>query len=119
MQVPPVPPFEIERTELQDGVVRLALSGELDLNTGFRLERALRALEEEGPSVIIVDLRELELLDSTGLAKLVAAHRRASAGGWRLAVVRGGRIVETVLRTTGLESYLDVVSDPLEALPAS
>ena len=98
--------------------MRLSLTGELDLNTGFLLERQLRSIEEEGASVIVVDLRDLELLDSTGLAKLVAAHRRASAGGWRLAVVRGGRLVETVLKTTRLDGYLDVISDPLEALPA-
>lgn len=116
---PPAPPeFDIVRTEMQDGVVRLSLSGELDLNTGFKLERELRSVEETGPQVIVVDLRELELLDSTGLAKLVAAHRRANAGGWRLAVVQGGRLVETVLKTTRLDGYLDVISDPLEALPA-
>jgi anti-sigma B factor antagonist len=113
-----VPVFEISRTEMHGGAVRLALRGELDLNTGFRLERALKAVEEEVPPLIVVDLRDLDLVDSTGLAKLVAAHRRGSAGGWRLAVVRGGSIVDTVLRTTRLDSYLDIVDDPAEALVA-
>ena len=115
----PAPEFDIARSEPAEGVVCLALSGELDLNTGFRLERALRAVEEERPQVIVVDLRDLDLLDSTGLAKLVAGHRRAADGGWRLAIVRGGRLVETVLKATRLDGYLDVVSDPAEALPAS
>jgi anti-sigma B factor antagonist len=119
MSTDPVEPdFDIERTELQGGAVRLAPRGELDLNTGFRLERAIKAVEEEVPEVIIVDLRELALVDSTGLAKLVAAHRRGAKGGWRVSVVRGTSIVDTVLRTTRLDAYLDVVGDPAEALLA-
>ena len=115
---PVEPDFDVERTDMDGGAVRLAPRGELDLDTGFRLERAIKAVEEESPEVIIVDLRALDLLDSTGLAKLVAAHRRGAAGGWRVAVVRGTNIVDTVLRTTRLDSYLDVVEDPAEALLA-
>ena len=113
---PVEPEFAVDRTDMEGGAVRLTPRGELDLNTGFRLERVLKAVEEESPPVIIVDLRELDMLDSTGLAKLVAAHRRGAAGGWRVAVVRGTNIVDTVLRTTRLDSYLDVVGDPAEAL---
>jgi anti-anti-sigma factor len=113
---PVEPEFDIERTEMDGGAVRLAPRGELDLNTGFRLERAIKAVEEEEPTVIIVDLRALDLVDSTGLAKLVAAHRRGAAGGWRVSVVRGTSIVDTVLKTTRLDAYLDVVGDPAEAL---
>jgi anti-sigma B factor antagonist len=113
---PVEPEFDVARTDMDGGAVRLTPRGELDLNTGFRLERALKAVEEEEPPVIIVDLRELDLVDSTGLAKLVAAHRRGAAGGWRVSVVRGTNIVDTVLRTTRLDSYLDVVEDPAEAL---
>jgi anti-sigma B factor antagonist len=115
---PVEPEFDVERTDMEAGAVRLTPRGELDLNTGFRLERVLKAVEEETPSVIIVDLRDLDLVDSTGLAKLVAAHRRGAAGGWRVSVVRGTNIVDTVLRTTRLDSYLDVVEDPAEALVA-
>ena len=113
---PVEPEFDVERVDMEGGAVRLAPRGELDLNTGFRLERAIKAVEEEQPSVLVVDLRELDLVDSTGLAKLVAAHRRGAAGGWRVAVVRGTNIVDTVLRTTRLDAYLDVVEDPAEAL---
>ncbi len=115
---PVEPEFDVERVDMEAGAVRLAPRGELDLNTGFRLERAIKAVEEEGPEVLIVDLRELDLVDSTGLAKLVAAHRRGMAGGWRVSVVRGTDIVDTVLRTTRLDAYLDVVDDPAEALVA-
>ena len=115
---PVEPDFDVERTDMDGGAVRLAPRGELDLDTGFRLERAIKAVEEEAPEVIIVDLRALDLLDSTGLAKLVAAHRRGAAGGWRVSVVRGTSIVDTVLRTTRLDAYLDVVEDPAEALLA-
>jgi anti-sigma B factor antagonist len=112
------PELEVDRTDMEAGVVRLSLRGELDLNTGFRLERVFRGVEEEPPTAIVVDLRDLRFVDSTGLAKIVAAHRRGAAGGWRVAVVRGEGIVDTVLTTTRLDAYLDVVDDPVEALLA-
>jgi len=112
------PELHVDRTDMESGVVRLSLRGELDLNTGFRLERVIKGIEEEPPTAIVVDLRDLEFVDSTGLAKIVAAHRRGEAGGWRIAVVRGEGIVDTVLTTTRLDAYLDVVDDPAEALVA-
>jgi hypothetical protein len=107
MSTDPVEPdFDVERVDMDGGAVRIAPRGELDLNTGFRLERAIKAVEEESPEIIVVDLRA------------VAAHRRGAAGGWRVSVVRGTSIVDTVLRTTRLDAYLDVVDDPAEALVA-
>ena len=38
------------------------------------------------------------MLDSAGLARLVSAQRRARRGGWRLVLVKGGRIVQRVLQ---------------------
>src|SRR3712207_3727096 len=113
----PPPDFAIVREETGPGVVRLILVGELDLATSFRLDCELREVEDGRPATVVVDLRGLELMDSPGLARLVAAHRRAVAGGWRLAIVAGGRPVETVLKTTRLGDYLDVVGDPADVLP--
>src|SRR5688572_18112047 len=62
--------------------VRLILRGELDLRTASTLGEALR-VEEPDAETIVVDLREVRFLDSTGLAELAAANHRVRRAGGR------------------------------------
>ena len=58
------------RTAIEDGTRVVSLSGELDLSNAETAEVALReAREAEAP--LIIDMRELEFIDSTGIALLV------------------------------------------------
>src|SRR5215217_6776793 len=69
---PVVTPLSVEISHTGRGVV-LALEGELDLAGAATLERELDGLDE-GP--VVVDLRELAFIDSSGLRALVLAARR-------------------------------------------
>ena len=61
-----------------DGRAVVVTRGELDLATAPELEAAHPGALDGGQDVV-VDLRELEFMDSTGLRVLVAAHARARA----------------------------------------
>ena len=92
----------------------LALSGELDVASSPELEAELdRAAERE---LVIVDLRELEFIDSTGLGVLVKAHQQAQESGRRFALVRGGGQVQRLLGLTGLSDQLPVAETREELL---
>ena len=83
----------------------LALSGELDLYGFDRFELALEAaLNSDSPRVLI-DLTDLEFIDSTGLQSLVRAKRRAGGDG-RLRVTRGRGEVAAMFELTGLDRVL-------------
>ena len=112
--MPPVvpPPLDVSEQEARPGVVRLTLHGELDLANAYQFDRQMLAAEARHPAVVLVDLRGLTMLDSAGLARLVSAQRRARRGGWKLVLVRGGRIIQRVLQTTRLDELLEVTSDP-------
>ena len=73
------------RTE-EGGVLVFKLRGSLDLATTPTVRAALTEATDSGPHDIIVDLTQLEFLDSTGLGVLIGAHRRAAehAGSFRL-----------------------------------
>jgi len=74
--------------------------GDLDLATAPELEETLHlALASDAPA-IVVDLRGVELLDSTGLRSLVEAH--GGEGGERISFVAGSEHVMGVLRLSGL-----------------
>lgn len=90
----------------------LALAGELDMANASTLASELEALEASADGeAITIDLRELEFIDSTGIAILVAAHRRANAAGEsRLRFVRSHATgVQRVMDVTGLEKELPFV----------
>ena len=100
-------------------VFRVGLGGELDVSKAYTMDEELRAIERREPSVIVLDLRELRFLDSSGLARILAAQRRASKGEWRFCVVRGCATVQRILALAALDRSLDMIDDPAEALPAT
>jgi anti-anti-sigma factor len=102
--------FAISTSE-QGGRTVVLLRGELDLATAPALEQVVTERLDAGHEVV-VDLRELAFMDSTGLRVLVAAH--ASVGDEkRFLIVRppaGGPIAK-ILAIAGVESQLDIVDD--------
>jgi len=92
----------------------IELQGELDVATTPRAEAELRRVEKAGAGLIVVDLRGLTFMDSTGLRLLVSADARARDGEHRLAIVRGPDTVHRVLELTGLDARLALVDDPAE-----
>jgi anti-anti-sigma factor len=104
------------RLSRRDGVAWLAMGGELDAFTAPRLREEL---EEEGlddSGSLVLDLRGLAFLDSSGLAVILGFHERrvrAGAEPVRL-VIQGSRPVEALFETIAADEYLDVVEDPAE-----
>jgi len=70
----------------QDDIRVCSVAGELDAYTAPELRDALDAVLAEGQATIIVDLRELTYLDSTGLGILVGTAKKARHAGGDLAV---------------------------------
>jgi anti-sigma B factor antagonist len=96
----------------------LAASGELDLRTSPELEERLNRVWASGAELVILDLRQIEFMDSTGLRVLLGAHQRAQDTSRRFALVRGADQVERVLTLTGVRDLLTVVDAPEELLAA-
>ncbi|MFI9152549.1 STAS domain-containing protein [Streptomyces sp. NPDC053367] len=98
-------------TTVTDGIRVLTLSGEIDHDTCDTLRHALDAAGTPRPRVI-VDMRQVTFMDSSGINVFIAAHRTLDeAGGWlRLAAVD-----ESVMRTLSIVG-LDAVIDCRETL---
>jgi anti-anti-sigma factor len=95
----------------------ICLSGELDLASSAALEEVLEGTA--GAQILILDLRDLEFIDSTGLSVLVKAHQAAEEGGRQFGLVKGGAQVQRLLTLTGLAERLRVADAPEELLDAS
>ena len=96
--------------------ITLALSGELDLVSRPILEAAFERAYESAAELIVVDLRRLEFMDSTGLHSLVAAQQRAVQSGRRFGLVRGTEQVQRLFDLTGIAEFLPLVDSPDELL---
>jgi anti-anti-sigma factor len=103
--------------QLKQDVVKIALRGELDLEHAYTFDEELKRVEALGIRTICLDLRELTFLDSCGLARLVAARRRAMKSGRRLVLVRGPAAVQRVFQLTAVDEAFEIVNAP-EALTA-
>jgi anti-sigma B factor antagonist len=89
---------------------KLSLAGELDLTNAKTFAAELERAEVEGDASITIDMTELEFIDSTGIAALLAAHQRLNEngdGGVRLRLVpsRAGA-VQRVMSLTGLDEAI-------------
>lgn len=94
----------------------LSLTGELDLASSPSLEQELAKASGSGP--LIVDLRGIEFIDSTGLSVLVKAHQQAVESDRPFGVVRGGPQVQRLFALTGMEERLTLADTPEELLRA-
>ena len=94
----------------------LTLSGELDLVSSPVLERALAPVLDSDAELIIVDLRGLDFMDSTGLHVLVQAHQHLHDAGRRLALVRARDHVQRLFDLTGLSETMTIVDSPDDVL---
>jgi anti-anti-sigma factor len=114
MAIPPEE-FAISTAEVA-GRAHVTLRGELDLATAPELEQLITERLDSSQDVV-VDLRGLEFMDSSGIRVLVAAHARAGRGGTRLFVVRPdtGSAVAKIVEVAGLDGELNIVDDPAQA----
>jgi anti-sigma B factor antagonist len=100
-------------SELSGDRARVALRGELDLATVGEAEAALAEIEREsGATTLVIDLRGLRFMDSTGVHLVVGADARARGRGGRLLIVRGPEAVDRVFRLALLDGRLTFVDHP-------
>jgi anti-sigma B factor antagonist len=102
--------FRVE-VRSEDRATVIAVSGELDLASSPALQEELDRVSPDS-ELLIIDLRELDFMDSTGLSVLVRAHQRAEEQGRRLAMVKGPQQVQRLLSLTGVADRLTLVDTP-------
>jgi anti-sigma B factor antagonist len=89
--------------------VRVVPSGELDLTTTPLLDESIRELRQSGFHHVILDLRDLEFIDSSGLRLILDLDAVARADSLKLDVIAGRPEIQRVFEIAGV----------LDALPFS
>jgi len=108
-----VAPLTFHTTLTSAGDALIALTGELDLSGAAPLDEEIdRLAAQDGVRRVVVDLRELEFMDSSGLRLVALAERRLGAAARELVLVRGPEAVQRVFEITRMEDHLTFVDEP-------
>jgi anti-sigma B factor antagonist len=95
------------QVDARNGVASVALRGELDLATVPILLQQMGRLHTDGVSDIMLDLRDLTFVGSTGAHAFADAREEARSRGKRLIVIGASEPVRRVLELLRLGSLLD------------
>ena len=90
--------------------------GEIDLATVDLVREAVDREQQPGEALVL-DLREVGFMDTSGLRYVLELNDRAKQEGFALLLVRGPRAVQRVFEVSGLEPRLPFVDDPSQAPP--
>ncbi|MGW7256542.1 STAS domain-containing protein [Streptomyces sp. NPDC054834] len=98
-----------------DGIRVLTLAGEIDHHTSDELRQALDVSDTVRPR-IVVDMRQIAFMDSSGINLFITAHQAVTeAGGW-LRLTGLARAVLRTLQLVGVDALIDCRPTLHEAL---
>jgi anti-anti-sigma factor len=93
---------------------RLILTGKLDYRSAPELEEEIECLSQEGVTILTLDLRQLEAIDSTGATVVAFRGAAGKSRGYDYAVIVGSRVIHRALAEAGATDLL--MLDPNESV---
>ena len=104
-------------TRLVDGIVILDLSGRITLGEGsVQLRDAIRDLVAQGQKNILLNLGDVNYIDSSGIGELVSAFTTSKNQGATLKLLKLTKKVHDLLQLTKLYTVFDVFDDEASAI---
>jgi anti-anti-sigma factor len=96
------------RTSYEGDTATVVVAGEIDLATSTRLNRELDAVLDRAPAPVRlrIDLAAVAYMDTTGVAVLLKARRRALEQGCRFTVISTSLALTRLFEITGLAGLL-------------
>jgi len=96
--------LELEKKQMPTDVTLLELRGRLLMgNDSRQVEWAIAELLKQGAKKVVMDLRQLEAIDSTGVGILVMCNAKLQKAGGVMRIVSSDGIVESTLQMTHVD----------------
>lgn len=110
------PQIDITEDSVDDRTHVLHVRGEVHVSTAPELSSRLNDAIDVGRTAIVIDLSEVEFIDSTGLSVLLSAQRRIDRAAGRMALVCANPTVMRLFEITHLDSTFAILATGEEAL---
>jgi anti-sigma B factor antagonist len=105
---PVTPRFELDCEPANGGAYVINVRGEIHMSTAPGLSRGLSEAIDAGHTAIVLDLSEVEFIDSTGLSVLLSGLRQVTAQYGRMALVCANPTVLRLFEITSLDKTFDI-----------
>ena len=99
-----------------DCVMVVDISGRIVLGEGGSLRETINAVLFSGEKKLLLNLAEVNYIDSTGLGELISAHTSVQKHGGQIQFLKLTNKVRDLLQITKLYTVLDIKDDEAEAI---
>ena len=110
------PEFQLYEEDVDEQTHVIAVRGEIHVSTAREFSERLNDAIREGKKAVILDLTDVDFIDSTGLSVLLNGLRRVMRAGGRLVLVCANPTVMRLFEITRLDSTFEIVAARDEAL---
>jgi anti-sigma B factor antagonist len=113
---PVIPHFELAEDSSDGGAHIIRVSGEIHVSTAPEFAQRLSAAIDSGKTAVVLDMAEVEFIDSTGLSVLLNGLRLVTQMHGRLALVCTNPTVLRLFLITSLVETFDIFDDRTKAI---
>jgi stage II sporulation protein AA (anti-sigma F factor antagonist) len=103
-------PFGITLEPHRETIVAKA-KGEIDMHTAGRLGEQLHQLLDAGFERVVLDLRAVEFIDSSGLRAILEMHATSRDTGVEFALIQGSINTQRLFEISGAGAELEFVDE--------
>ncbi len=100
--------YEIKKTEYK---TVLFLKGVVGLRECQDLKMKVMELSRETSGLLLLDLNQVDLMDSSGLGAIVYCHNKISSDGKRLCIVNNNSKIDLLFGVTNAHKILEIYDD--------
>ncbi len=109
--------MQISTEEMDGGVTKVALDGRMDIEGAAVVDLKMNLIAG-GAKKLLIDLQKVSFLGSMGLRSIVIPARAVRSRGGKVVLFAPTDMVETVLKTSGIDSLFPVHHDMAAAMAA-
>ena len=109
-------PSTVRNVQWNDAAAIVELAGEIDMHQTPSTHRAIVAICQRRPQPLVIDLRDVPYIDSSGIGMLVEIFRRVKGYGGSLRLCGLGERVISVFEVTKLDKFFSIYPGQAEAL---
>ena len=102
---------------MDGGITRVELDGRMDIAGAAEVDLRMNAIAGSAKK-LLVDLERVSFLGSMGLRSIVIPARAVHGRGGKVVLFKPNEMVESVLKTSGIDSLLPVRHDLAAAIAA-
>ncbi|MHC4658098.1 MAG: STAS domain-containing protein [Planctomycetota bacterium] len=106
----------VKGVKYEGRAVVLELRGEIDMKCSAGVKGKFRELFRDKPAVLVVDMTEVEFMDSSGLATLVGALKWCRLNGSEFRLAGLAQSVRSIFEICRLETIFQIYDSQAEAL---